>query len=276
MNWQCANTVLLCLLSCALFGHGDLDVRIAALSQQIKSHPDSALLYLQRGELHLQHEVPRKAFRDFRKCQQRGLYSTRLQYNFALAFYQLKKYSRAIAVLEELLENDPDHVLAYRLSGRSFFEAKEFEKAAIAHDEVIKRSLKTFPENYLEASMAYEKSQRPEYQALAKVRIEEGIEDLGPLRAFYNRLIELYDQENNFEKIIDYQSQIIKSAERKERAYFSRAQTHLKAKDFKRAKQDIEAAQAAIDQLNPRVIQQKATQELLQALQQTLQQINGR
>ena len=242
--------------------HGDLHERIEAVSKEIKSNPDSAFLYLKRGELYYQHEDYKKALRDFTKSKKLKYKDVRLEYDLASTQYRLGKNDKSINILNIILDEDKFHVKSHRLKGQILFEQGKYEASARAFEQVIEYAEKFLPENFIETSMAWEELDTDDSRCQAKDAIYAGIQNIGPLRIFYDRLIELNKKSGDLEKVIEYQTVIISQLQRKERAYFHRAQTYIEIGDDERAKGDLIMAQKSITLLNNRIRKQQIIREL--------------
>jgi tetratricopeptide (TPR) repeat protein len=231
------------------FAHDDLHKQIALATIEIKAHPDSFMLYLKRGELYYQHEEFDKAVKDFKFCFESQFYSVRLDLAIAKAYFSLEEYDRAITYLDHILATDGKHVMALRWKGHSLMKLQQFSAAGLNFENVISYTDKTCPENYLEASFAWQKSDEPDATEKAISTIKNGIANQGNLLIFHNTLLVIYAGENDFDKAVACQSNIIGLSNRKEFPYFKRAELLIKAGDFSAAKLDLVAARNAIKQL---------------------------
>ena len=95
--------IVFCFLANFTLAHGALDERIAALTQEIKLYPDSAALYMLRGELHYQHEAYKKAIKDLKSCARKGGKTIRLHFDFAQSYQQRGKLRKAVRHLDKIL-----------------------------------------------------------------------------------------------------------------------------------------------------------------------------
>ncbi len=258
------------LLPMALHGHGDLHERIEEASKQIKTYPDSALLYFARGQLYLQHEDYKKSIKDFKFCKKLGLEDVQLEYNLASVYYAIRDYNTANDYLDKILNEDQQNVKALRLKGQTLLRQNRNEEAALAFENVINYAAKTLPENYIEASIAWENCNTSECKCLAGDIIYSGIETLGSLRIFYQRLVALSLAQGDYRSAIYYQSIIINQSNRKEWALYERALNYLLVDDFALAKNDLINARSSILRLKPRLRNHKATKDLLASINQKL------
>lgn len=256
-------TAFVCVcLPFSTHAHGDLHERILIVTKEIKAHPDSAYLYLKRGELLYQHEEYKKALKDFKKSEKLGYADSRLLFAISLAEYKRGRTDVALAEVNELIRRDPDHVKALRLKGQILFDMEQFAVAAGTFEEVILRSETTLPENYLEASYAWENSGIQKGNERAIVIIHTGMQTIGPLRTFLDRLVEISLRNQDFDAAIGYQTEIIGQSERKEWAYYQRALTYIMKGDMVLARADLQAADTEILRLPQRLQSQKNVLDL--------------
>lgn len=252
-------------LTCAIsnsYSHGDLHARIKAVSKEIKKSPDSAALYMKRGELYLQHEEFKRSLKDFNKCKNLGLDNTKLSYNLAVNYLRLRKYSKSLEVVNVIITDIPDHVKAYRLQGEVNLRQGHYLSAGKSFEKVIAYASETIPENFLEASYAYQMDNKKESRCKAVEILVQGTDELGPLNIFYDQLIILAEAEGEYESILYYQSKQIELANRKEWMLYERSLTYQKMGRVDKATDDLYSAKSAIESLKPRLQNQSATKNL--------------
>lgn len=231
------------------FAHGDLDIRINKATAEIGQFPDSAFLYLNRAELHYQHEEYQLAIIDFNRCYSLYLTDTRTHLGMAKSLFKLKQYEESLAFVEKIIATNPKHVVALRLKGDILFETEQYVDAAENYELVIQFTDKTFTENYLEAAHAWANSNLDYKLDLAIKILQKGIIDLGPLLVFYQTMTELYEQHIDFEQAIVCQTKIIELSNRKEFSYLKRAELYQANGNVNAAMSDLQSAKVAIQQL---------------------------
>jgi len=256
-----------------LLAHGDLHARITAITKTIDSYPDSAELYQKRGELYIQHEEPLKAITDFDKCQALGFHNKKLTYNRSKAYFNLSEYARAQNEIKRLLNQYPEHVRGHRLAGDIYFAEDNYLQSADHYEKVIQHAIETIPENYQEASVAYEKINTLESIERAIEIIKTGQVKFGELPIFYNRLIDLYTASENYDAILELQTKKISKAGRKEFALFERAKTYIQLRAFDDADQDLEAALMQINHLPRRIQNLSVTRQLKKDITTSLESL---
>ncbi len=256
------------------FAHGDVHEKILSLSKEIKIHPDSALLYLRRGELYHQDEQYKKAIKDFRAGRRRGLKTNRLYIASAKSYYKQEKYSRALRILKRVLKKEPLQIRALRLKGNVLLAKKKPCKAIRPFELVIENVEERLVENYLEAAKACGQCEDSGSRERANRILEKGIEDLGPLLSFFEKSKELALKEKKYQEAITQQSAIIKYTIRKEKPYFERALLYITAAEFEKANTDLKTSQSLLNQLPIRFQKMEAMQQLRQQLEEAFLLLN--
>jgi len=239
--------------------HGDLHERIQETTQEIQTFPDSAFLYFKRGKLFFHHEDFQKAISDLEEAAELGLQGEYCNLIFAQSYQKLENFNKALFYIEKILKPSPHNVTALKIKAQILFNQKKYTKAGIVFESVIQYARWTLPENYLDASKAWELANRPN-KAIAIV--EKGIEDLSPLFVFQDRMKTLFIKNNDFKRAINIQNEIIDSANRKEFAYQEAANICLHFKKNQQAKTYLKLSLASIAQLPPRIQSTKIIIEL--------------
>jgi tetratricopeptide (TPR) repeat protein len=202
------------------FAHGDIHERIVEVTKAIEVAPDSAYLYFKRGKLYYQHNSFKRSIADLDRSKVLGYETVEQKLLFGKAYFGLNAYAKAMSFCDELLMYDPKNVRAIKLKARIYFEEGKFTNSALAFEELIQYSNQSFPENYVDASRAWEALDTKEGFHRATVIIIRGIAKLGHLVSLNNRLIEMAVEQKDYASAIDVQIKIIKLSPRKETAYY--------------------------------------------------------
>lgn len=250
--------------------HGDLDIRIQAVTSDIESNPDSAHLYFVRGKLRFQHEEYDLAVTDINTSMDKGYIHDLQKIYLSKSHYRLQQYDLAEQLLNEFLSEDPDNVVGLKLKGRILFAQENFEASALAFEKVISLTIKSLPENYLEAVLSWKATSHPERYARAVSVLQLGLKKLGPIVTLQNQLIDLHLESGNGHEAIAIQKGIIEKTNRKESAYFKLAEIYLSLKDNEGAKNALEQARSAMTRLPARIRQNKAMRSLEDQIEQHL------
>ena len=249
-------------LTNTIYCHGDLHTRIKEVTVEIKNHPDSAYLYLKRGELWLQHDRYNKSIKDFKSCLKLGYNPIRLELKLAESYERKTKWKKSLAHLNNILTKDEKNVKAWRQKGSVFMKVGKYADAGFCFEKLIQLAGKTIPENYIDASVAWEKSNTLEHRQKSIQAIEKGIVDLGELIVFFKRLKNLYLKYEDYKMSLFYQTKIIEKSNRKERAYYDRALIHIAFKNKTKAKLDLDNSYQALNLLPKRIKNNQAMVEL--------------
>lgn len=233
--------------------HGDIHERILKVTEEIKISPDSAFLFVKRGKLFFQHEEYKKCIDDLNTSLTLGYKSTEQTLQFAKSYNRLQKFTLSNTYIETVLSQNSSHVRAIRLKAKNYFSSGKYQEAGFAFEDVIKYSTKTFPENYIEASMAWELDHNKESDKYAEKVITKGIEKLGNVFSLFHRLRELAINREDYDKAIYVQKQIIDFMPRKEFAYFKLSELHVQNNDKERAIKCLDNSKKEIKKLPQRI-----------------------
>lgn len=249
---------LLLLISCLsfpthIYAHGDIHDRIVKTTIEIKEKPDSAYLYLKRGELYYQHEEFHKSISDLETSQDLGYYSNDQQLLFAEAYAKLDNHSEALNYVGIVLTAKPNSVPAIRLRAKINYNQQKYHASALEYERVIQFAEEPIPENYIETSVAWETLNTDQGDENAKAVIQNGIEKLGNIISLYYRLIELSIHSNDYEMAIKVQNEVIEFSPRKEAAYYKLAELQLCNNNKTDAIESLASAKAHINMLPERI-----------------------
>jgi len=274
--FKCKNFILLSALiilnSFGVNAHGDLVERIQKVSTKIIQYPDSAQLYHQRGVLYMQHGNFNLAILDLKYCRTLNYNNPLLPLDLATVLFHLKKYEIALIEIEEELCKQPQNLIALGLKGKVLVAQKKYNFAAYYFEKVIEYSAQPKPENYIEASKAWQLSNDLNAHCNAIEILENGATTLNGLITLQKEIIQLHLKNDDVEDAIALQSHLIKKLNRKEHAYYQLALIKLNNQMIESAHQDLLLARQAIRQLPTRLLSTKAIQSLTYKINQILPQ----
>ena len=210
-----------------VFAHGDLHKRILKVTDQIKASPDSAYLYFKRGKLYYQHESYKKSIKDLISSNRLGYNSSEQKLLFAKSYFKLEEYENSLAYSENILSADPENVSALKIKAETYLELKNFYESAETFEKVIKYATQTFPQNYIDASIAWELLKDDNGEKRAVSIIQKGIENLGQIISLYNRLIELSIKHKDYDFAITTQLKVLNFTARKEAIYYKLSELYV-------------------------------------------------
>ena len=262
--------VIMCTSS--LTAHGDLDQRIETVTSMIETFPDSASLYFKRGKLRFQHEEYQAAIDDINVSITKGFAHEFQNIYLAKSLYKLDDYQKSMQKLNLFLQDDPNNVVALNLKARLFFAQQKFEESALGFENVIQLTIRSLPENYLEAGQSWSFSSSPDKYFNAVNILESGIKNLGPIVTLQNKLLATHLENQNSDKAIELQNAIIEKTNRKESAYFKLAEIYIQFDEIKNAKQAAENALFHLEKLPGRIQQNSAMKKLKNKIHQLINQ----
>ncbi len=255
--------------------HGDIHERIIKTTEEIKKHPDSAFLYVKRGKLYFQHEDFNKSISDLKTSQKLGYFSNEQQLLFAKAHTKLDNHSHALNYVDVVLKAQPNTVIAIRLKANIFYKQHRYKDAALEFERVLQISKETFPENYMEASLTWEKLNTEEGDRNAIIVIQKGIEDIGNIISLYHRLVELSIHKKDYESAIKNQIKIIDISPRKETPYYKLAELQLHNNSKAEALESLNTAKIYFKKLPERVQNTSYMKELMHNINTKESQLNS-
>ena len=247
-----------------IFPHGDLEERIHKVTEEIEVSPDSAYLYVKRGKLYFQHEDYKQSIDDLNKSKSLGYQSVEQKILFAKGYNHLNEYKNALSFCEQILCDDPRNVIAIQVKARTYLLQNNFSNAALEFEKVIKYSNQSFPENYIDASYAWESFNNEEGYKNATIIIQKGIENLGHLISLSNRLIELEVKRNHYDSAIETQLDVIKLSPRKETAYFKLSKLYSLKRNKNKALESLIMAKEHFNDLPERLKNTAFMKELIE------------
>jgi tetratricopeptide (TPR) repeat protein len=245
------------------FAHGDLHERIVEVTKEIKVAPDSIYLYLKRGKLYYQHESYQKSINDLNTSKNLGYNSVEQKLLFAKAYFKLEDYKTSLSYSDNILFVDPENVHAHKIKAQTLLKLGKFYDSAESFEAVINYATQSFPQNYIDASMAWELLQNDEGNVRANSIIEKGIENLGDLISLYNRLIDLSIKQENYDFAIAKQYRVISLSPRKETAYYKLSELYLLNENPKKALENLNLAKEHYNNLPVRLQSTSFMKELI-------------
>lgn len=255
------------------FAHGDLDERIAATTQEIEMTPDSAFLYFKRGKLYYEHQEYTDALKDLEQADKLGYKDFYCDLVFAKSYQKIEHYNEALRYVNKVLAQDESKVITIKIKASILFDQKKYKASALEYEKLIKKSIKTLPENYIAASMAWELLNTEEGKKKSVDILEKGIEDLGPLFSFYNRIKEIHISNSSYQDALNVQIQIIDLSNRKETGYFKAAKICMLLKENNNAQQYLNLSLEAIKKLPARIKGNKSMRDLKLQIENTKTQL---
>lgn len=159
----------------SLRAHQELDLFIAEIARQIEESPQSAKLYLKRGELHGEHGDWAASLADFDRAE--TLDDALLGVRLARSEVYLKMGEPAKALLEAC----PESVRGLLVCARAQSALRELDLADHAYEAAIRLSDSPQPDLYLEWHVMHLEAEPVEQVETALMILDLGMKRLGPL-----------------------------------------------------------------------------------------------
>ncbi len=268
-------TILFLLTAGLAMAHGDLDAQIKKVTKQIEKDPTNAELYVKRGKLFFQHEEFKRSIIDFEHAKSLGIHTTEIEILFARSYFKADKHKIALEYLHGALSEQENHVVANRLTGQINVDLRMYTMAADHLHRALDYSEKRIPEHYIELANCYLNMNTSEAVQHAVEILNRGINDLGELIVFLNKLVYIHKQSAAYEQAILVQSRIVAVSKRKELPYFYRAQLHLQNKNTLLAIQDLDNTRKTIIKLPKRLSRSDEMQRVLIETQRLLNELEA-
>lgn len=251
------------LCSASVSAHGDLDERIKEATSQLENAPDSAYLHFYRGKLRYQHEQYEEALFDLNHAEELGYQDIQLWHFSARVNLMLGEYGSALSSIETVLASVPKRVTALKAKAQIYDAMGQFEDAARTYLLVIDHSIRTFPENYIDAAHAWLNSPLPEAAALAQGILDRGLRDLGSTPTLLQCKKDMYISTRDYGNALDVQQELISKSTRKEVPLYAAAELALLLGENKAAIAYLLKSRKAIFSL-PSEIRRSTAMQLLE------------
>ena len=261
-------SIFFCLT--AGLAHGDFHVRLKEVTEEIRMNQDSAFLFFKRGKLYFHHEEYPAALEDLQHATVLGLEDTFCDLLYAKTYQQLDSLGQALIYIEKIERKNITNVVALNTKAQIYFEQKKYQLSALTLEEVISKSRRTIPENYLDAARSWELSNAEASKVNALNILQQGISKLGPLFVFYIEIRELHLRSKNFEKALSAQKKIIDLSNRKETALYKAAEICLLLDKTEAARKYLLLGLEAVTILPSRLKNNKVVIALQQKMENTL------
>lgn len=265
--------IILFLLS--PFFHGDLDIRIAEATTAIETDANNDSLYVVRGTLYYQHQEYMKSIRDFEKVESLVGPGEIVYMSYAKAWHKLENYDFAIESVDETLQLNEKNPVAHRLKAQILMDQGIFDEAATHYDLSLTNTDKLITESFLEIAIALDSVDTEESIEKSIQILNRGRSELADLDIFKNMIVDQYVKLTDLDSAIKLQTEILNSANRKERHYYKRAQLFKLNNKKELALKDINHAYEAMSNLPVRYVRSKPMDELREELSKLSQIIKS-
>jgi tetratricopeptide (TPR) repeat protein len=234
-----------CFVSTLGRAHGDLDLRIAEVSIELKATPTAAL-YLQRGELRHEHGEFESALADFDRAAKLDPHLEAVNFLRARTLFKAGQVEAARDVLNAYLQSKSSHADAFLLRARVLVRLKEYRAAVGDYDRSFVLAPQPLPEAFLERAEAQVGLGEREQ---AVTGLDDGIKRLGNLVTLQSAAISIELESKHYDAVLDRVDRVMAALQRKETWLARRGEILDAAGRHTEALQAYRGALAAIEQL---------------------------
>jgi tetratricopeptide (TPR) repeat protein len=205
-----------------LFAHGDLSIRIELKTKEIKKDGHNSELYYERGVLYQQHIEYKKAIKDYKKAKTLGSDNRLLNFKLSEAYYESKKYKKALGVVMLCFGLERQNVNVYKLKARILFKLGRYKETMVAYKYVVDNTIDIRPEAIIEYSTIILTIDSLNYKGALEA-IELGLEKVGRNTVtFQLKKIEYLKKSHQVDAVLAQYNQLIKNSARKEFWYYEK------------------------------------------------------
>src|SRR5688572_11796811 len=256
--------------------HGDLDLRILALTNQIIADPENVELRVKRGDLYIQHEEFDNAKIDFVYCLRHGFHNTRVYSGLSEVYLHNGIIDSALYYIDKVVEKEPNNLSALEIKASAFIRAGNPCEAAPIYQLIIDKAQTQSPQLFIQASAASKNCDSNDKDEVAIEILKSGILVLPENKLLQNQLVSLLRHNRKFEEAIVIQSSIIESAGFKARHYMDRAAIYVELNATQLATADLESALQQMELLPKHRSDVPAMLELKDEIQTLLNELKGK
>lgn len=250
--------------------HADLHVQIEDVTNQIKTQPTNAELFLRRGELHRAHTNWDAAQVDFDRAASLNPGLAPVDLARGKMFLEAHWPMSAQAALDRFLSRQPNHADALATRARVMFKLGQNLAAAQDYSQAITHSIDPKPELYLERAQVLMTEGGAHLQT-ALQGLDEGIKKIGPLVTLQLYAIDIEIKLKRFDAALARLERVAAQSPRKETWLARRGEILQQAGRDKEAREAFQAAVTAINSLPDSRRRVPAMVELEKRLRQALE-----
>ena len=242
LAWACAFT------AANAFAHGDVHVRIVALTKEIATSPTNASLYFQRADLYRIDGDWTNALIDLNHVARLDRSLKRVDFLRGLVQYEANQPQAALGPLNRYLTDKPPDAEAHIVRARVLAKIGRHSGAVDDYTTAIKISTTANPELFIERSASL--------RAMGKLEeavrgLDEGIRRMGPLVTLELPAVDLELALKNYDAALARIDAVMARLQRKETWLVRRAEILRTAGREDAAKKNYYDALEAINRLPP-------------------------
>jgi tetratricopeptide (TPR) repeat protein len=264
INWSCHAATLalvLALLPCPAWAHGDLDLQVAELTQRI----------LRRGELRRQHAELELALTDFAQARKLDRKLADVDFAEGRTLLDADRLAEARSALDRFLATQPDHPIGLWYRAQCLVRLDQRALADADFQRCFEVAPNPTPELVIARAANLEKSGDA---AKALSVIEAGMERLGQISSLQLNAAEMEVRLGRTEAAIARMDRLIAEAARREALLFHKGQLLEEAGDPVAARASYLAAQTALETLPPTTRKTITNRALTEKIEKAMARLN--
>lgn len=269
-------TFLILAFFCTVFSlqtlaHGPVHESIIRVTKEIEANPDSADLYIQRGQFYQVDDNFDKAFTDFTKARELAPHLQVIDLQFAKLFAKNNYANSALIYINQYLTNQPQNLAGLMSRAAIYTQLGKDSLAVLDFESGITQAKNPVPEYYLDISKAVLAADSTNFEDAIKW-LHKGEEAIGFNIVLRSYSIDLAILQGDYNQAIIYVDQILKKMKRKEKWLIKKAEIYETANRPKEAYATYDEALQSIKQLprhtrgtrNVTELQAKATLKIIE------------
>jgi predicted Zn-dependent protease len=265
------SAVLLALACLDVRAHGDDQLLIDALTEELAKAPD-ADLFIRRGELFRHHQEWEKSAADFTAAARLEPKLEIVDFFRARLLLEAGEPSKARPFIERFLKSTPDEAEGWFLRGDVRGALGEHEAGALDYAEGIRRAPHPRPEHYLRRAKFLAAAPGANLKRVIAA-VDEGIEKLGPVISLMEYAINLDLEGKNYDGALARIAKAMEHSPRRETWLVRQGDVLLKSGRTSEAVAAYRAALAAIEELPPRYRETVPIEKLARDARTSLSQL---
>ena len=226
--------------------HGDIELQIEMMDQEIEANISKGSLYLKRAELQRRHLSWELAVADYSRAEKHGISAQELNFFRGRMYLEAEQYESAISYLDASLKAQPNHVPA--LIERAKIPIRPISNSIQDLDKAIDLSSAPTPDLFLNRAKLVLAADPEQFQD-AISGLQEGIIQIGPVVSLIEFAVDQCALRLQWElamQIIEYLPPILKQSPK---WLLKKGLIHWELRNYKVATDLYSAALAKIEEL---------------------------
>ncbi len=238
---------------CTIFGlqvlaHGPVHESIIRVTKEIEANPDSADLYIQRGQFYQVDDNFDEAFADYTKARELAPHMQIIDLQFAKLFAKNNYANSALIYVNQYLANQPKNLNGLMSRAAIYTQLGQDSLAVLDFEEGIAQAKNPIPEYYLDISKAVLAADSTNFEPAIKW-LQKGEEAIGFNIVLRSHAIDLEVLQGDYDQAITYVDEILEKMKRKEKWLLKKAEIYETADRPKEAYATYNEALQSIKQL---------------------------